>query len=86
MRSPQRFDPHRKTQIELSETNVEFNERNYNIVEQQKEKGLISNLDFIDAKLNLQNAKLSGIRNQYDFISAIVELYYLTGQLDSVVE
>lgn len=75
-----------KSQIELSETNVEFNERNYNIVEQQKEKGLISNLDFIDAKLNLQNAKLSGIRNQYDFISAIVELYYLTGQLDSIVE
>ena len=51
----------------------------------QKERGLISNIDFIDAKLNLQNAELSDINNQYDFISAMVELYYLLGKLDSIV-
>ena len=42
-------------------------------------------MDFIDAKLNLQNAKLTDIKNQYDFIAAMVELYYLTGQLNSLV-
>jgi len=39
-----------KTQIELSETNVEYTQTNYNIVAKQKEKGLVSNIDFIDAK------------------------------------
>lgn len=74
-----------KTQIDLSKTNVEFNEYNYRIAENQKEKGLISNMDFIDAKLNLQNAKLTDIKNQYDFIAAMVELYYLIGQLNSLI-
>jgi len=74
-----------KTQIDLSKTNVEYNEYNYRIAENQKEKGLISNMDFIDAKLNLQNAKLTEIKNQYDFIAAMVELYYLTGQLNSLI-
>ncbi len=74
-----------KTQIDLSKTNVEYNEYNYRIAENQKEKGLISNMDFIDAKLNLQNAKLTDIKNQYDFIAAMVELYYLTGKLNSFI-
>lgn len=74
-----------KTQIDLSKTNVEYNEYNYRIAENQKEKGLISNIDFIDAKLNLQNAKLTDIKNQYDFIAAMVELYYLTGQLTTMI-
>ena len=75
-----------KTQKELSETNVIYNEKNYNIIEQQKEKGLVSNLDFIDAKLNLQNSKLENINTHYDFISAMVELYYLLGKLDKVIK
>ncbi|MBN2423851.1 MAG: TolC family protein [Calditrichaceae bacterium] len=74
-----------RTQIELSKTNIEYNEHNYRIVEQQHEKGLISNIDFIDAKLNLQNAKLSDVRNNYDFISAILELYYLLGDLERFI-
>jgi len=74
-----------KTQMELSTTNVEFNEHNYRIVEQQKEQGLISNIDFIDAKLNLQNAKLTQISNRYDFISGMVELYYLLGKLNTIL-
>lgn len=75
-----------KTQKELNETNVSFNEKNYNVIEQQKEKGLVSNLDFIDAKLNLQNAKLQNINTQYDFVTATVELYYLLGKLDNVIQ
>ena len=55
---------------------------NYRIVEQQKEQGFVSNLDFIDAKLNLQNAKLNDISAHYDFITAMVELYYLLGKVD----
>lgn len=75
-----------KTQKELSITNVEFNEKNYKIVEQQKEKGLVSNLDFIDAKLNLQNSKLNRINTDNNFIAAVIELYYLLGKLDTLIE
>jgi len=75
-----------KTQKELSKISVEYNERNYNIVDQQREKGLISNIEFVDAKLNLQDAKLSDISNYYDFISGMVELYYLLGRLDKIVD
>lgn len=74
-----------KTQIELSKTNVEYSESNYKIVASQKEKGLVSNIDFIDAKLNLQNARLSQLKNRYDFISGMVELYYLLGKLETLL-
>jgi outer membrane protein len=75
-----------KTQRELSEAEVEFNEHNYRIVEQQKNQGLISNIDFIDAKLNLQGAKLKAINTDYDFMTAMVELYYLLGKIESLIE
>jgi len=75
-----------KTQKQLSKISVEFNERNYNIVDQQREKGLISNIEFVDAKLNLQDANLADISNYYDFISGMVELYYLLGRLDKIVD
>ena len=71
-----------KTQRELSQVSLEYSDFNYRIVEQQKEQGLVSNLDFIDAKLNLQNAKLNDISAHYDFITAMVELYYLLGKVD----
>jgi len=74
-----------KTQRELSKTNVEFNKHNYQIVEQQKEKGLVSNIEFIDAKLNYQSARLDDISNQYDFISSMVELYYLLGKIERFI-
>jgi len=75
-----------KTQIELSRLNVDYTEANYKTVEKQKEKGLISNIDFIDAKLNMQNARLEVINNQYDFISSMVELYYLIGKLETLIK
>lgn len=75
-----------KTQKELSKVSVAFNERNYNIVEQQREKGLVSNIELVDAKLNLQDARLADITNYYDFISGMVELYYLLGKLDKIVD
>jgi len=74
-----------KIQIQLAETNVEISQSNYTIVAEQKEKGLVSNIEFVDAKLNLQNAKISTLKNRYDFISAMVELYYLTGQLEKLL-
>ena len=74
-----------KMQKELSKTSIEFNQRNYTVIEQQKEKGLVSNIDFIDAKLNLQNAQLTDISNYYDFIGGMVELYYLLGRLDKII-
>jgi outer membrane protein TolC len=74
-----------RTQKELSKVNVSFNEHNYRVVEQQKEQGLVSNIDFIDAKLNLQRAKLDDISNRYDIISSMVELYYLLGKLESIL-
>jgi len=75
-----------KTQQQLAGTNVEYSEHNYRIISQQKDKGLVSNIDFIDAKLNLQNAKLNQINTHYDFIAAIVELYYLLGKIEAVVK
>ena len=69
-----------KTQLELSAANIEYSSNNYTIVARQKEKGLVSNIDFIDAKLNMQKAKLANLKNRYDFISAMVELYYLLGK------
>jgi outer membrane protein TolC len=66
-----------KTQIEIS--------RNYRIVEQQKEQGLVSNIDFIDAKLNLQDARLQNITSNYDFVSGMIELYYLLGKINETV-
>jgi outer membrane protein len=75
-----------KTQKELSGISVEFNEQNYRIVEQQKQKGLVSNIEFIDAKLNMQNARISDINNYYDFITGMVELYYLLGKLEEIIE
>ncbi len=74
-----------KTQRELSKLNVKYSQNNYRIIEQQKERGLISNIDFINTKLALQNNELTDITNQYDFISAIIELNYLLGNLDKVV-
>jgi outer membrane protein TolC len=74
-----------KTQLEISKVNIEYNERNYRIVEQQKEQGLVSNIDFIDAKLNLQDANLQNIKANYDFISGIIELYYLLGKINETV-
>ncbi|NHZ85426.1 MAG: TolC family protein [Planctomycetia bacterium] len=74
-----------KTQSELSKLNVKYSQNNYRIIEQQKERGLISNIDFINTKLALQNNELTDIINQYDFISAIIELNYLLGRLDKIV-
>ncbi len=74
-----------KTQRELSKLNVKYSQNNYRIIEQQKERGLISNIDFINTKLALQNNELTDITNQYDFISAIIELNYLLGKLDKIV-
>ncbi len=75
-----------KTKRELSKLNVEYSQNNYRIIEQQKERGLISNIDFINTKLALQNNELQDITIQYDFISTIIELYYLLGKLDNFVE
>lgn len=75
-----------KTQRELSKLNVKYSQNNYRIIKQQKERGLISNIDFINTKLDLQNNELTDITNQYDFISAIIELNYLLGKLDEIVK
>lgn len=74
-----------KAQLELLESNLEFSKNNYAVVEKQREKGLVSNIDFIDAKLNMQNANIEFVANSYNFITSIVELYYLTGKIESLV-
>jgi outer membrane protein TolC len=74
-----------KTQIDLLKTNVEFSKNNYAIVERQRERGLVSNIDYIDAKLNMQNAAINYIGNTYNFMASIVELYYLTGKIETLI-
>jgi outer membrane protein len=75
-----------KAQRQLARANVELSEESYRIVERQKEQGRVSNIDFIDAKLNLQNAKLGEVTAGYDFIAAAVELKYLLGELESILK
>ncbi len=75
-----------KTQRELAKTTVDLSERNYRVISQQKEKGLVSNIDFIDAKLNFQNSRLNQINTHYDFISAMVELNYLLGKIHTIIQ
>ncbi|KAA3616697.1 MAG: TolC family protein [Calditrichaeota bacterium] len=75
-----------RTLRELTKVEVEYNEHNYKVVAQQKERDLVSNIEFIDAKLNAQNARLNAINAEYDFISSMVELYYLLGRLGAIVE
>jgi len=74
-----------KIQSELLRTTLEFSQNNYSVVERQRERGLISNIDLIDAKLNMQNANENIISNTFSFIVAIVELYYLTVKIESLV-
>jgi outer membrane protein len=74
-----------KTQREITGVTLEHAKQNYRVVETQTEKGLKSNLDFIDAKISLQMAELTDINNNYDFISGIVQLYYLLGRLDLIL-
>ena len=75
-----------KTQRELIRTSLTYNENNYRIVSREKAHGRVSNLDVIDAKLNLQNARLLEITTQFDLTSAVIELRYLMGSLDDLVE
>jgi len=75
-----------KAQNELAEINAEYSKCNYEIVENQKELGLVSNIEFIDAKLNYQNAKISKSSTYYDLISAVVELYYMLGKMEFILQ
>ena len=74
-----------KSQMDLLKSNVELSENNYQIVEKRRERGLVSNIDFIDAKLKMQEANINYIANNYLFIASIVELYYLTGKIESLI-
>ncbi len=74
-----------KTQLDLLKSNLDFSKNNYSIVERQRERGLVSNIDYIDAKLNMQNANINYVANTYSFIISIVELYYLTGKIETLI-
>lgn len=74
-----------RAQLEILESNLVLSKNNYSIVERQKEKGLVSNIEYIDAKLNMQNANINYISYNYNFISSIVELYYLTGEIENII-
>lgn len=74
-----------KSQMDLLKSNVELSKNNYTIVERQRERGLISNIDYIDAKLRMQEANINYISNNYLFIASIVELYYLTGKIQNLI-
>lgn len=74
-----------KIQIELLKSNLEFSKNNYTIVERQRERGLVSNIDYIDAKLNMQNANIDYVGSTYNFIISVVELYYLTGNIENLI-
>jgi len=74
-----------KAQLQLSAINIEYSKNNYRVVAKQKEQGLISNIAFIDAKLALQNARLTHLKNEFSFISTMVQLYYMIGKLPQLI-
>jgi len=74
-----------RSQHELAISAFELAEINYQIIEQQKDQGLVSNLDFIDAKLNMQNSAVAKVSSEYDLISSVVELFYLTGRMNEII-
>jgi outer membrane protein TolC len=74
-----------KSQMDLLKSNVELSENNYKIVERRRERGLVSNIDYIDAKLKMQEANINYISNNYLFIASIVELYYLIGKIENLI-
>lgn len=74
-----------KTQRALANSGLELSKKNYSAVEKQKESGLVSNIDFIDAKLNYQNSALQKTYVQYDLISGVVELYYMLGKIEKIM-
>ncbi|MEE4312474.1 MAG: TolC family protein [candidate division KSB1 bacterium] len=73
-----------KTQREITRTTVEFNKNNFEVIKQQRESGLVSNLDYIDSQLKLQNAEINEVSTGYDYILAVVELNYLLSKLDAL--
>lgn len=74
-----------KMQKTLSESSLLLSEKNYSMIETQKEKGLVSNIEFIDAKLNLQNSKLNKVIVTYDLTSTAVELLYMLGKIETIM-
>lgn len=75
-----------KAQLELLKTNIKFSKNNYKIVERKRAKGLVSNIDYIDAKLKLQESSVNYINNSYLFVMSVVELYYLTGKIEKIIQ
>jgi outer membrane protein TolC len=75
-----------KYQRLLHEATVELTERTWDITAREKAQGLASNLDLIDARLNLQSAQVDGVASRYDLMSAVVELHYLTGRIGKLFE
>lgn len=74
-----------RTQRSLAESGYQLSEKNYTTVEKKKDEGLISNIEFIDAKLNLQNARFTKINVNYDLISSVVELFYMLGRIETIM-
>jgi len=74
-----------KTQIDLLKSNLEFSKNNYTVVERQRERGLVSNIDYVDAKLNMQNANINYVGSTYDFIISVVRLHFLTGNIEHLI-
>lgn len=74
-----------KTQMDLLKTNLEFSKNNYNIVSRKRERKLVSNIEYLDAKLNMQNTEINMISTKYNLITSIAELYYLIGKIETMI-
>jgi outer membrane protein len=69
------------SQIEISEHRIEDAEENMKVIKNKYEVGVASNLDFIDATVELTAAKLDNINAKYNFLIAIAEKEKVRGKL-----
>ena len=69
-------------QIEISERMVEQAEENMKVISNKYDVGVASNLDYIDASVELTFAKLSKINAVYSFLNAIAEKEKVQGMLE----
>ncbi|MBU1625807.1 TolC family protein [bacterium] len=68
-------------QIEISERRVDDAEENMKVISNKYEVGVASNLDFIDASVELTYAKLSKVNALYSFLINLAEKEKVQGKL-----
>jgi outer membrane protein TolC len=69
-------------QLRIAEASLESARRNHEIMKNRFTVGQLSNLEWIDANLALQNAEQTHTSAYYDLVLAIADYYQASGRID----